>query len=109
MTTMTPRNLIPLALIAAALAGCADTGPPDQAGNGPVDKVAGKSCFYARNISSWAPQDDSTVNLRVNVNDYYQLKLLGPCNNINWDETIGLVTLEKVEVVHYGASGPRGA
>ncbi len=51
---------------------------------------AGKQCFYSRNISSWAPVDRSTVNLRVSVNDVYQLKLLGDCPNIDWVEGIGL-------------------
>jgi hypothetical protein len=64
-------------VVAAALAGGA------QAQNG-------RSCFYARNISSWASQDDTTLNLRVNVNDYYQLKLLGPCPNLRWVEAIGI-------------------
>ena len=49
-----------------------------------------RDCFYARNISSWAAQDDTTVNLRVNVRDFFQLKLLAPCNNINWTERIGI-------------------
>ena len=49
-----------------------------------------KQCFYSRNISSWAPADRSTVNLRVSVSDVYQLKLLGDCPNLDWVEGIGL-------------------
>ena len=54
------------------------------------DRSASRECFYARNISSWAPADRSTVNLRVHVSDVYQLKLLGDCPNIDWVEGIGL-------------------
>ena len=67
---------------------CAQAGPSSAADAKGKDN--GRSCFYARNVSSWAAGDDTTVNLRVNVRDYYQLKLLGPCPNINWDEAIGI-------------------
>jgi hypothetical protein len=115
MKWMTRSGLAVLAgLLAAGAAISADTQPNTSAksetGGNPT-----RSCFYARNISSWAPQDDTTVNLRVNVNDYYQLKLLGPCNDINWDEAIGLEHrgtswicdgLDAV-IVTSGRSGPR--
>jgi hypothetical protein len=83
MKSMTPTRLAALAG-ALATAGAGSALAQDNAEGG------GRSCFYARDISSWAPQDDVTVNLRVGVNRYYQLKLLGPCNNINWDEAIGI-------------------
>ena len=47
-------------------------------------------CFYSRDISSWAPADRSTINIRVHASDVYQLKLLGDCPNIDWVEGIGL-------------------
>lgn len=49
-----------------------------------------KACFYARDISSWTAVDRSTVNLRVSVDDIYQLKLLGDCPNLDWVNGIGL-------------------
>jgi hypothetical protein len=49
-----------------------------------------QSCFYSRNISGWAPVDRSTINIRVTVNDVYQLKLLGDCPNLDWVNAIGL-------------------
>ena len=51
---------------------------------------AAQACFYSRDISSWAPVDRSTVNIRVSVNDIYQLKLLGDCPNIDWVNDIEL-------------------
>ena len=86
--TLKSKQVIMAAALAAALAGSSAAAPghadkPDASGNG-------RSCFYARNISSWAEQGDTTVNLRVNVSDYYQVKLLGPCPDINWDQAIGI-------------------
>ena len=115
MKPMTRTGLAVLAgLLAAGAASSADTqsnkAERSDAGGNPT-----RSCFFARNISSWAPQDDTTVNLRVNVNDYYQLKLLGPCNDLNWDQAIGLEHrgtswicdgLDAV-IVTSGRSGPR--
>ena len=51
---------------------------------------AGRSCFYAKNVSSWSAAGRETLNLRVGVNDYYQVKLLGVCPDIDWTQTIGL-------------------
>ena len=51
---------------------------------------AAKACFYSRDVNSWAPVDRSTVNIRVSVNDVYQLKLLGDCPNIDWVDDIDL-------------------
>ncbi len=53
-------------------------------------KKGGDACFYSRDISSWAPVDRSTINIRVHASDVYQLKLLGDCPNIDWVEGIGL-------------------
>ncbi len=71
-----------LALAAASLVA------PDFA-TAAARKGAGQ-CFYARNISSFSAAGRETVNLRVGVNDYYQIKLLGTCQDIDWTQRIGL-------------------
>ncbi len=53
-------------------------------------KGSSQACFYARDISSWAPVGRSTINIRVHASDVYQLNLLGDCPNIDWVEGIGL-------------------
>ena len=116
MKPMTRTGLAAVAgLLAAGAAGCADTQPNKSERAADTGGNPTRSCFYARNISSWSPQDATTVNLRVNVNDYYQLKLLGPCNDLNWDQAIGLEHrgtswicdgLDAV-IVTSGRSGPR--
>jgi hypothetical protein len=50
----------------------------------------GRSCFFAKNVSSWSAAGRDKVNLRVGVNDYYQLNLLGTCPDIDWTQSIGL-------------------
>ena len=74
--------LLGLVAVSGASAASAQDRNPAQS--------AGKQCFYSRDISSWAPVDRSTVNLRVRVNEVYQLKLLGDCPNIDWVNGIGL-------------------
>jgi hypothetical protein len=77
-------GLAAMATVVAMAAHAADTAKP-------ADKAASRrQCFYSRNISSWSPVNDSTINLRVGVNDYYQVKLLGPCPDIDWAQGIGL-------------------
>ena len=70
-----------------ALAALAGSGRPSAQAQGRSDA---KACFYSRNISSWAPVDRSTINIRVTLNDVYQLKLLGDCPNLDWVNSIGL-------------------
>lgn len=74
------RRMATVAACAAGLAVCAGMGAQAQ----PSQKDDGKSCFYSRDIFSWTAVDRATVNLRVRVNDYYQLKLLGDCPNLDY-------------------------
>jgi len=71
------------AMVAASLAA-------PMAANAASKGDEGRSCFYSRNISSWSPAGKDTVNIRVGVNDYYRLGLLGACPDIDWTQTIGL-------------------
>jgi hypothetical protein len=48
------------------------------------------ACFNARMIEGFNAPDESTVYIRVNVNEIYRLKLFAPCPNVNWDQSIAL-------------------
>ena len=73
------------------LAALAGTGASiAQAQDKDHGKGAAQACFYSRDVSSWAPVDRSTVNIRVHANEVYQLKLLGECPNVDWVNGIGL-------------------
>ena len=64
----------------AAPAGAADKpSPPRQ-------------CFWNHQVNSFAAQGDRTVNLRVGVNDYYQLELFSPCPDVEWTQKIALIS-----------------
>ena len=52
---------------------------------------AKSDCFYSRNIDGFQAVDRKTVNIRVGVDDVYQLKLLGASPDIDWTETIAVV------------------
>lgn len=51
-----------------------------------------RSCFFARQLSNFTAVGEQTLNLRVNLHDYYQLKMLGRCTDLPWTEVIGLET-----------------
>lgn len=78
------RAAVAVAGLAILTGSCAT--PASAQGHG----GKGGQCFYSRNISSWTPVGRDTVNVRVNVNDVYQMKLLGDCPNIDWVEGIGI-------------------
>ncbi|MDB5446408.1 MAG: hypothetical protein JWQ97_1725 [Phenylobacterium sp.] len=76
------------ALTLAALAATATSAlaAPPSSKKPPKDQ-----CFYARDVSNFAAQTDTIVNLRVGVSDVYQFQLMGPCPDIRWHERLGLV------------------
>jgi hypothetical protein len=75
------RNLALALFAVTALAGCGTT---KKTASAPTD------CFDAGAVSNYAAVDRETVNLRVGVNDFYQVKMLGVCPDINWTQKIGL-------------------
>lgn len=75
-----------LALIGAT-AACASAEPPAQgadAGRQP------RQCFWARDVNGFTAVDDTHVNLRVGVNDIYELELMAPCHDIDWAQKIAI-------------------
>jgi hypothetical protein len=76
--------VVALAVVAGASAQTADK--PVKA----PSTDAGRSCFRNADVTSWADVDKTTINLRVGVRDYYQVKLIGPCGDIDWDLKIAL-------------------
>ncbi len=91
MTLSVPARSISLLAIAAALACAAATiAAPAMAAPAPPHEA--QACFYSRNLSSWSSDGRDVVNLRVGVRDFYQLKLLGTCPDLQFAETIGLET-----------------
>lgn len=76
-----------LAAAAAALSG------GGAAPAGAADKPSPpRQCFWNHQVNSFAAQGDRTVNLRVGVNDYYQLELFSPCPDVEWTQKIALIS-----------------
>lgn len=82
-----------IALAVAATAGLVLTGAAAPGFAKSPEEPAAKTsrqCFWARNISSFASNDDKVVNLRVGVRDVYQLEMLGRCPDVEWSQTIAI-------------------
>lgn len=47
-------------------------------------------CFRIRSVSDWQAVDKQTIIVTTDVRDQYQLKLMAPCQGIQFDESIGL-------------------
>ena|SRR5947209_19473914 len=67
---------LPLALALLALAGPA--------------AAQGQDCFYHRDTDSFTAVDNQTLNLRVGMNRYYQLRLFSPCLDLDFSQAIGM-------------------
>ena len=48
------------------------------------------TCFWARNVTSFAAPDDHTVYVKVNLHDVYRLDLMIACPDVNWNQRIAL-------------------
>ena len=57
----------------------------------PADAKA-RQCFWAPSVTSFAAPNDKVVNVRVGVKDVYELEMLGPCQDVDWNNSIALVT-----------------
>lgn len=73
----------------AALA-CLAGGPP-LASAEPAKSPA-RQCFWTHSVSGYNAVDDRTILVHVGVNDVYRLDLFGPCPDVDWSETIALVS-----------------
>ena len=98
-------------LIAAGLAAASLA----LAGSAQAKPHAGQACFPANSLENFAAVGRDTLNIRVNLHDYYQLKLLGACTDLPYANTIGLEThgssficsgLDATVIVPSTAGGP---
>lgn len=52
--------------------------------------TSSSSCFWIRSVDNFASVDTSTVYVRANGRQVYELKLFAPCLDVNWSHHIGL-------------------
>ena len=80
---------LPLAaglLALAAAPGAAARSPTEPAAAAP----AKKQCFWTRQISNFASDDDRVVNVRVGVKDVYRFEMFGRCDEVDWAQGIAV-------------------
>lgn len=83
--TFLSKTLVPV-LAVAALAGCAPMAPPAAAADG------SRQCFFTRQANGFAAVSERLVNVRVGVNEVWQLELAGTCLDIDWASRIALTS-----------------
>lgn len=49
-----------------------------------------RQCFWVSNVNGFNAVDENHVYLNAGVRDVYELKMFGPCNNVDWTQTIGI-------------------
>jgi len=85
-----------LSIAAAGLTALSLVASAPAAAKSPVEPGAAakpqKQCFWTRQVNSFASNDDRIVNVRVGVKDVYQFEMFGRCNDVDWSNSIALVS-----------------
>lgn len=80
-----------IAAAAALMAGCTSDGEPRQSAAN-AGAGSGRQCFFTSSVSSFAPVDTRTVNLRVGANQFFRVNLMSPCRDVTWTTGMSLST-----------------
>jgi hypothetical protein len=105
----------PLALAACMTGVLALSATAAGAADKPAKPPTHNDCFWTRNVDSFAAPDDHTLNVRVGMRDVYQFEMLGPCQDIDWNQRIALISRSgsnicsgmDAEVVTHSPIGPQ--
>ncbi|MEJ0027078.1 MAG: DUF6491 family protein [Rhizomicrobium sp.] len=73
---------LPIFIFASAL-GLALTGAAARADEPPAPTKA-PACFLVSNFENWKAADAKTINVRVNLHQYYRLDLAASCPALLW-------------------------
>ena len=49
-------------------------------------------CFFTRNADGFAAPDEKTLYVRVGVRNVYQFEMFVPCQDMDWNQRIALVS-----------------
>jgi hypothetical protein len=86
------KRTVPVSLMIASVLALGLGGASGVGGSAADPAKAQSSCFYSRNVDSFNAPDDRTVYIRVNMRDYYKLTLFAPCQDVDWNQRIALVS-----------------
>ena len=101
-----------VAALAALIAfGAAST----QALAKPPAEPGKRQCFFTRNADGFAAPDEKTLYVRVGVRDVYRFEMFGPCQDMDWNQSLALVsrgsssicTGMDAEVITHSPIGPQ--
>jgi len=81
-------TLTAAALMALAAAGSAAAAPADKL----VEPSKSNQCFWTRMADGFAAPDEHTLYVRVGVRDVYQFQMFIPCQGMDWDQRIALIS-----------------
>jgi hypothetical protein len=79
----------PIALAAAAAALLALSTQPASAAK---PASSGNECFWGRTVTNFAAPDDRTLYVRAGGNQVYRFDMLGPCQDMDWNQRLALVS-----------------
>ncbi|HEY2750283.1 DUF6491 family protein [Phenylobacterium sp.] len=79
-----------VAATVAALLALSATGA--AAADAAKSRPAGRQCFWTRNADSFAAADNRTLYVRVGVRQVFEFEMFGPCQDIDWNQRIALVS-----------------
>jgi hypothetical protein len=79
--------------IGASLAAAAalSLAPQSAVARSPVEQQQ-RQCFWTRDVNGFAAPDEHILNVRVGVKDVYQFEMFGPCPDIDWNQSLALVS-----------------
>jgi Family of unknown function (DUF6491) len=86
---MNAPTLARLALF-TALAGA--SAGPGRAQATATPTPPARACFLGKDVDNFVAVDNQTVNIRVGVRRFYQLKLFTSCIGIGWSRSVALVS-----------------
>jgi hypothetical protein len=79
------------ASIAALLTLSAAATTTSALAKSPVEP-AKQQCFFTRNADGFAAPDEKTLYVRVGVRNVYQFEMFVPCQDMDWNQRIALVS-----------------
>lgn len=80
-----PQSIVPAAALGLFLATAACAPQPPMSSGSPA-----RQCFRAQEVNGFSAVNDRQVNLRVGVNDIWQLDLFARCPEVDWSMKLGI-------------------
>jgi hypothetical protein len=87
------KTLAPAAFALAAVLALDASAQPAPAPVPVKPTKTHQACFWRRNIDNFAAANDSTLYVRANISDVYEMKLFAHCFDLDWVHRVGLESI----------------